>query len=102
MAERMEVAEPMGCLETMSFTRPPQDLLEKELVNHCITHKTSFLAAKILEEDHPLTVCQSGAGYYLGCWDEQGPVSRDSQYYPTKEAAQADLDGRCWEQRMDP
>lgn len=92
----------MGCLDTMLFTREPEDLLEKELVNHCVSHKTSFLAAKLLEEEHQLAVHQSPAGFYLGSADRRGPISRDSQYFPSADAAEAALDGRCWKQRMDP
>ena len=91
----------LHALDNMRYTREPADVLEQELLNHCACHKTSYLAAKTLEEDHALTVCQSGAGFYLGCWDESGPVSRDSEYFPTSEAAQEALDNRSWEQRLD-
>jgi len=37
-------------------------------------------------------VCKSGAGYYIGTWCNCGPYSRESGYYPTEEAAEADLD----------
>lgn len=37
-------------------------------------------------------VCRSAAGYYVGTWCLCGPYSRESGYYPTREAAQADLD----------
>ena len=46
----------------------------------------------------PLRVLQSAAGWYIGrlYWDaDMGgwfPYSRDSDYYPTQAAAQADLD----------
>ncbi len=43
-----------------------------------------FLRAKVL---------QSGAGYYIGTFcDQDGPYSRESGYYPTREAAQGDLE----------
>lgn len=89
-------------LEHIKLTREPADIVERELLNHCVCHKTSFLSAKLLEEEHQLTVCQSAAGFYLGCWDEQGPVSRDSEYFPTAAAAQEALDNRTWTQRLDP
>ena len=38
-----------------------------------------------------LTVCESAAGFYIGRWCDCGPYSRESGYYPTREAAQADL-----------
>lgn len=35
----------------------------------------------------------SGAGFYIGTFcDNHGPYSRESGYYPTREAAQAALD----------
>ncbi len=91
----------MSAMENIRLTREPEDILERTLLNHCITHKVSFLAAKFEAEDHPLTVCQSGAGFYVGCWNQEGPVSRDSEYFPTREAAQEALDNRSWEQRLD-
>jgi hypothetical protein len=39
-----------------------------------------------------LQVCSSNAGYYLGTWCNCGPYSRESDYYPTREAAQLALD----------
>jgi len=41
----------------------------------------------------PLQVCCSAAGYYLGYLCEMcGPWSRETGYFPTREAAQAALD----------
>lgn len=37
-------------------------------------------------------VCMSAAGYYIGTWCQCGPNSRESGYYRTRQAAQADLD----------
>jgi len=91
----------MSALDNIRLTREPVDILEKGMLNHCVCHKISYLAAMILEEEHELTVCQSDAGFYLGCQDDSGPVSRDSGYYPTAEAAQEALDNRSWEQRLD-
>ena len=40
----------------------------------------------------PITVCKSHAGYYLGRWcGNCGPLARLSEYYPTEQAALADL-----------
>lgn len=52
----------------------------------------------------PLKVCRSGAGYYIGTWDDiEGPTSRESvEYYPTVEAAQEALKLDNWTQRADP
>lgn len=47
-----------------------------------------FIAA-----DLPLQVCMSAAGYYIGQLEPCGcPFDRHSGYFPTKEAAQAELD----------
>jgi len=44
-----------------------------------------------------IQVLQSAAGYYIGYLDEEGyPYSRESGYYATKEAAQADLDNETF------
>ena len=37
-------------------------------------------------------VLRSAAGYYIGTRCDCGPYSRESDYYPTPEAAQSDLD----------
>ncbi len=93
----------MSALTNMTLTRPPLDLLETEILNHCIAHRTSFLCAAVLEEDRELKVHQSAGGWYIGVVEDTGdPSSRDSQYFPTQGAAQAALDARNWEQRMDP
>lgn len=41
-----------------------------------------------------LKVCHSNAGYYIGTWCNCGPYSRETDYYPSREAAQTDLDNR--------
>lgn len=79
------------------------DTLDMGLLNHTIAHGTSFLAAKILEEDHDQMVCKSGAGYYIGANDaETGePVSRDSvEYWENEEDARQALKDRSWTQRL--
>ena len=52
---------------------------------------------------HPLKVCRSAAGWYIGAWDPlEGPISRDSvEYYRTEVAALAALHVRSWTQRTD-
>lgn len=79
------------------------DTCDMGIINHTITHGTSFLAFKVLEEDHAQTVCQSGAGFYIGCTDERTgePVARDSvEYWATREEAQTSLDNKSWTQRL--
>ena len=84
-------------LDKIKVTRQPADLVEQELLNHCICHKTSFLCAARLEEDRQLVVCKTSS-WYLGVYG----VTRDSQYFGTEVEAQEVLDNRSWEQRMDP
>lgn len=49
-----------------------------------------------------LTILKSMAGYYIGrtYWDDEfefeGPYSRESEYYPTAEDAEAALDQRSF------
>lgn len=54
----------------------------------------------------PLCVLRSAAGYYLGTFDEEGPVSRESvEFWPTEAeafAALQDTSGRSWIQREAP
>ncbi len=44
-----------------------------------------------------LQVLKSNVGYYIGTF-ENGPVSRESQYFATKEEAQDALDKGIWVQ----
>lgn len=79
------------------------DIRDLCLLNHTIAHGTSFLAAKVLEEDHDQQVCQSGAGYYIGANDQATgePVARDSmEYWPAEEEAAQALKDRSWTQRL--
>lgn len=39
-----------------------------------------------------LEILQSGAGFYIGTRCDCGPYSRESGYYPSREAAQKALD----------
>lgn len=50
-----------------------------------------------------LKVMRSAAGYYIGrsCVEDDGqPYSRESGYYPTKELAEAELNGSTFEVRV--
>lgn len=98
----------MSTLGKYNISRAPVDFFEKEMIGHCMVHRTSFICAKYLEEERVLKVCRSGAGYYLGCVagiedDIPGePLSRDSQeYYHTYEDALHALEERTWTQRLD-
>lgn len=91
-------------MENLKFDEPV-DVRDKLLLNHTIVHGTSFLAAKILEEEHDQIICHSGAGYYIGANDEETgePVARDSvEYWPTREEAEEALKDKSWTQRLHP
>jgi hypothetical protein len=44
-----------------------------------------------------LDVYMSAAGYYVGTYCDCGPYSRESGYYPTRDAAQADLESGAYD-----
>lgn len=93
----------MSALTNMTTVRQPVDLLETEILHHCVAHKTSFLCVTMMEEDRKLKVHQSEEGWYIGVVEDTGEsLSRDSQYFPTQEVAQEALNNRHWEQRLDP
>ncbi len=48
-------------------------------------------------ETPPFAVLRSGAGFYIGTMCACGPYSRESGYYATASAAQAELD--AWSSR---
>ena len=98
-----EGREGQGCLSKMKVAGEVTDVEMMEHLNHCLTHKTSFLCAMWMKEEHALGVWQSGAGFYIGVWDPSGAGSRDSEeYWATKEEAQDHLDNREWTQRLHP
>lgn len=50
----------------------------------------------------PLQVLRSAAGYYLGTFDAEGPVSRESvEYWPQRTQAEDALRSGGWTQRLD-
>jgi hypothetical protein len=61
-----------------------------------------FLAWKYCHLELPLQVLRSGAGWYIGTEDEEGPVSRESQYFAERELAEMALASRTWTQRLTP
>lgn len=95
----------MGVMDNLKLTREPKDLMEMEMLNHAIAHELSFLS----QQDGPLAgclvleVCQSAAGYYLGCQHKEFPVFHDSvEYWATREEAQAAMNNHSWTQKLDP
>ena len=50
-----------------------------------------------------LQVLKSAAGYYIGSLYQDGsPGTRDSEYFPTEEAAHDALRSQSWVQRQQP
>lgn len=48
----------------------------------------------------PLQVLRSAAGYYIGTYDDDGPVTRESvEYFRTHQSAQQALGTGAWTQR---
>lgn len=66
-----------------------------------------MLAKQELGVRLPLTVLESQKGFYLGTIDEEGPVSRESVEYWTKESdavaalKTSDTDAQSWTQRTE-
>ena len=54
------------------------------------------------DEDKPLQISRSAAGYYLGVFDDQeGPICRDSvEYWASRSDAEHALATGEWTQRM--
>lgn len=49
----------------------------------------------------PVEVLESGAGFYIGTADDDGPYSRESmEYWPSREEAAKALDTGTWTQRI--
>ncbi|ELM4675218.1 hypothetical protein Q3Q70_003723 [Salmonella enterica] len=61
---------------------------------------TGLLAARFAGLSLPLKVLRSGAGYYIGTQNEEGPVSRESvEYFATRSQAERALKQGTWSQR---
>ena len=61
---------------------------------------TGKLAAVFAGQALPLQVLRSGAGYYIGTQNEEGPVSRESvEYFSTRTLAERALAEGSWSQR---
>lgn len=59
------------------------------------------LAYRDLGLSLPVTVLRSGAGYYLGTLNDEGPVSRESEeYFTTHGQALQALASGSWTQRL--
>ena len=98
----------MNALKNMTYTRPPEDVVERELLNHCGVHRTSFQAAQAFELELPLRILrifdlhELASVPFLGCVSEAGFVFQDSQHFLNQEEAESALVNRNWEQRLDP
>ena len=61
--------------------------------------QTGHLAMKYCNRSLPLQVLESAAGHYIGTFNEDGPISRESvEYFPTREAAELALAEGSWTQ----
>lgn len=70
-------------------------------IDQARTESLGYLALAYLGERRPLQVLRSGAGYYIGTADEDGPVSRESvEYFRSFHAANQALTTGCWQQRL--
>jgi hypothetical protein len=47
----------------------------------------------------PFEVLESGAGFYIGTMCNDGPYSRESGYFPTREEAETAFATNTWEAR---
>lgn len=62
-----------------------------------------LLAKEILGLTLELTVLQSRAGWYIGTFDNEGPVSRESvEYFQTESLAVQALEQNLWNQKENP
>jgi len=62
-----------------------------------------LLAHATSGQNLPLKVLHSAAGHYIGTFNDDGPVSRESvEYFPTREAASYALETGAWTQRRNP
>lgn len=69
-------------------------------VDQARAESVGYLAA-YFGERRPLQVLRSGAGYYIGTADEDGPVSHESvEYFRSFHAANQALTTGCWQQRL--
>lgn len=58
------------------------------------------LALAQFQTEHPLQILESAAGFYIGTFDELGPLTRESEeYFPTAETAAKALETHSWTQR---
>jgi len=61
---------------------------------------TGKLAAELAGLKLPLQVLRSGAGFYIGTQNEEGPVSRESvEYFSSQSLAERALEQGTWSQR---
>lgn len=65
--------------------------------------KYGKLALECCDLKLELRVLRSGAGWYLGTFDKEGPVSRESlEYWDTEDQADHALLYNLWTQRSHP
>lgn len=65
--------------------------------------RSGQLALQYCKKYLPVQVLRSNAGYYIGTFDDQGPVSRESaEYWRSQLLAQRALDTGNWTQKQQP
>lgn len=65
--------------------------------------RCGHLAMQFVGRDLPLQPLESGAGFYLGTADRDGPVTRESvEYFADRAAAERALKLGNWTQRQAP
>ena len=90
-AKRRWVAKVVGCSHVLDDNAPTRRV------------EYGLLAEQYCDVHLPLQVLRSGAGYYIGTFDGEGPCSRESiGYWPTYEQADKALRDREWVQKPNP
>lgn len=80
-----------------------QDEYVEDQIEALLPTVYGLLTMEIMGLELELAVLKSHAGYYIGTFDyEEGPMSRESQYFATRDEAQAALDAASWMQRYNP
>jgi len=64
--------------------------------------KIGKLAKKYCNLELELMIYKSNAGWYIGTKYNGEPISRESEYYETKEECKDALDNNTWTQRDSP
>ncbi len=61
-----------------------------------------FRSKQYCQLELEIQVCKSAHGYYIGTMYNGEPISRESEYFETKEECQSALDNNTWTQKEHP